>query len=101
MEQYHKQTEIETKVRNLINKVTNAKYISSLEIFYEDGLYTLRLGLNCKDASPISLGFQGNESDFLIFLEKEFRKRKLQNVRYTSTTLINEKSDSHKPIIEL
>lgn len=99
---YHsKESDIECRVRKLINQVTKSEYISPLSVKYENGIYTLRLGLNCKDASPISFGFQGDEEGFFKFLEKEFRKRKLQDVGYTTTALINGESNLYYPVIEL
>lgn len=101
-ELYHtNKSNLECRIRKLINEVTKSKYISPIDITYEDGLYTLRLGLNCKDAAPISFGYQGDEDGFLKFLAKEFRKRRLQNVWYTTTTLINGDSNLYQPIIEL
>lgn len=99
---YHrKESNLECRVRKLINQVTKSEYISPLKITHKDGIYTLRLGLNCKDAAPISLGYQGDEEGFLKFLEKEFRKRRLQDISYTTGVLINDNSDIYYPIIEL
>lgn len=99
---YHrKESNLECRIRELINQVTKSKYISPLDVKHEDGIYTLRLGLNCKDAAPISFGYQGNEDGFLKFLEKEFRKRKLQYIRYTTGALINGDSNLYYPVIEL
>ena len=97
----NRETPLENKVRDLINCITKTDYISPISIRYDDGIYTLRLGLNCKDASPISLGFQGSEDDFLKYLEKEFKKRKLQMVKYTKGVLINGDSNMFYPTIEL
>ena len=96
-----KENELEHKIRKLINCITKSEYFSPLDVSYENGMYTLRLGLNCRDASPISLSCQGDEDDFIRFLEKEFRKRKLQNISYTTGTLINGNSIMFHPIIEL
>ena len=96
-----KESNLECRVRELINQVTQSEYISPIDVKYEDGIYTLRLGLNCKDAAPISFGYQGSEEGFLKFLEKEFRKRKLLNINYTTGVLINGNSNLHFPIIEL
>ena len=96
-----KESNLECRVRELINQVTQSEYISPIDVKYEDGIYTLRLGLNCKYAAPISFGYQGSEEGFLKFLEKEFRKRKLQNINYTTGVLINGNSNLHFPIIEL
>lgn len=96
-----KESDLEHRVRELINRVTKSKYISPLEVKYENGTYILRLGLNCKDASPISIGYQGNEEGFFKYLEKEFRKRRLQMVEYHTETLINGNVNLYYPIIEL
>ena len=96
-----KESDLEHEIRNLINKVTKSEYISPLNVIEEDGTYTLRLGLNCKDATPIALSFQGTEDEFLKFLEVEFKKRKLQNIIYTTGVLINGDSNWYYPIIEL
>ena len=96
---------LKDKIRELINCVTCSKYIGDLDLKIEQECgelyYTLRLGLNCRDASPIAFGYQGDESGFLKYLEKEFRKRKLQNIQYNKTTLINADSNVYYPIIEL
>lgn len=92
---------LEQRIRELINNVTNSQYISNLDVYQENGIYVLRLGLNCKDAAPISFGYQGDEEGFLKFLEKEFRKRRLQNINYTTTTIINGDSGTYYPVIEL
>ena len=97
----NKESNLKHRIRELINQVTQSEYISPLNVSYEDGIYTLRLGLNCKDAAPISFGYQGDEAGFLDYLAKEFAKRKLQNIRYTTGTLINGECDLHYPIIEL
>lgn len=102
MESYErKESELEHEIRELINRVTCSEYISSLDVKHEDNIYTLRLGLNCKDAAPISFGYQGDEEGFLAYLEKEFRKRKLQNTKYTTGALINGNANQLYPIIEL
>lgn len=97
----NKESDLEHNIRELINKVTNSTYVSALNVKEENGIYTLRLGLNCKDAAPIVFGYQGSEVDFLKFLEKEFLKRKLQNTTYTTGTLVNGDSNLYYPIIEL
>lgn len=99
---YHsKESNLECRIRKLINQVTKSEYISPLKVTHEDDIYTLRLGLNCKDAAPISFGYQGDEEGFLKFLEKEFRTRRLQNISYTTGVLINGDSDVYYPVIEL
>ena len=44
MELYlRKESNLECRVRELINQVTQSKYISPIDVKYEDGIYTLRL----------------------------------------------------------
>lgn len=99
------QTKLKDKIRELINQVTCSKYIGELDLIIETecncSYFILKLGLNCKDASPISFGYQGDEEGFLNYLKKEFRKRKLQNLQYTQSKLINSDSNNYYPIIEL
>lgn len=97
---------LENEIRNIINKVTNSKYTSTLKVEYdpEDNFFILKLGLNCKDATPIVLSFQGNEKDFLIFVAKEFSKRHLEDIIYTKGTLINNTENNdylYYPIINI
>lgn len=99
------QIKLKDKIRELINCVTCSKYIGDLDLNIEcdscTNYYTLKLGLNCREATPIAFGYQGDESGFLKYLEKEFRKRKLQNIQFNKTTLINGDSNVYYPIIEL
>lgn len=102
MESYlRKESDLEHRVRCLIDTVTESKYISALSVIHDNDMYILKLGLNCKDATPIAMGYQGDEKGFFKFLEKEFRTRKLQNVRYTTETLENGESNVYYPIIDL
>lgn len=95
------QNNLKKKIVELIEEVTCSKYIGTLDLIVNCDLYILRLGLNCKDAAPISFGYQGSEEGFLAYLRREFRKRKLQNVEYTKGTLINGDSFVYHPIIDL
>lgn len=96
-----KENVLEHKIRELINKITNSIYTSSIKVIYDDGMYLLKLGLNCRDATPISLCYQGTEDEFLNFVENELKKRRLQEVEYTNGILINEDNKIYYPVIEL
>lgn len=91
-------------IRELFYQVTSVKYIGNLDLDVmedcNDKIFTLRIGLNCPDAAPVVLGFCGNESQFMEYLKKEFRKRRLQEVEYSVATLINEDSIVY-PVIEI
>lgn len=100
MESFNKDL-LEQKVRKVIDEVTCSKYIGPLDVQYEEGLYVVKLGLNCRDASPISLGFTGDEAGLLEFVKREFKKRKLQNVQFVKEKLENGKDGAHYPIIEI
>lgn len=102
MEQFRqRKVMIENEIRDIINRITNTIYISHINVSYQDGIYKLQLGLNCKEASPMSLGYQGDEQGFLKYVESEFRKRKPHEIRYTYATLLNEDEGIHYPIIEI
>ena len=84
---------LKNNIRELFFNITCTKYIGNLEldIINDCGIniYTLRICLNSPDVAPIVLGFSGNEEQFMKYLEKEFRKRRLQEIEYTKSTLIN------------
>lgn len=101
MEQFPRKKELENKIRDLITEITNTIYISHINIKYNHGIYTLQLGLNCKEAVPMSISYQGNEDDFIEFVKKEFIRRKPHEIRYTKGTLLNGDGVIHYPIIEL
>lgn len=96
---------LKDNIRNLFCEVTCTKYIGDLDLvitdYCNDRIYTLKMGLNCPDVSPVVLGFQGNEEQFMKYLAKEFRKRRLHEVEYTEANLINGDYDWHIPIIEI
>lgn len=92
---------LEDRIRNMICNITNSKYISALDVTYNNGIYVLTLGLSNRDAKPLSLGFQGTEEGFIKYLESEFKKRRLQEVQWNTVKIINGESPSHYPIIEL
>ena len=96
---------LKNNIRDLFFNITCTKYIGDLELDIindcYDNLYTLRICLNTPDVAPIVLGFQGNEEQFMKYLEKEFRKRRLQEINYTKATLINGNNEWHIPIIEI
>lgn len=92
---------LEDKVREILNIESNAKYISALEVKQIGDMYILTLGLSNKDARPLSIGFQGSEEGFLKFLQQEFRKRRLHEVKWNRVDLINGEDPMFYPIIEL
>lgn len=94
-------TQLEDKIRKMINELSNAIYIAPLVVKYKGGIWSLKVGLNGKEVSQLSLGFQGSAEEFLNFLKKEFQKRQLQRVSSNSVTLINGDAPMHYPIIEL
>ena len=101
MASFQNKTKLENIIRDLLNEVSNSKYTSSLNVEYEDGIYTLQMGLNCKDASPVSIVYQGDESGFLDYLAKEFRRKRFAGVDYNTNTIINGEGNWFYAIIEL
>lgn len=100
MEQSHKK-QLEDKVRKMINETYGDIYIAPLIIKYEDGVWTLKVGVNGREVSQLSLGFQGTEDNFLEFLCKEIQKKKFNLVVSNKVTLINGDAPMHHPVIEL
>ena len=92
---------LEDSIRDIICKSTDSIYISYLKVMYEDGIYRLQLGLNGREAIKMSLGYQGDETGFIKYIESEFRKRIPQTVISATTTLINGDGGIHYPIIEI
>lgn len=88
-------------IRDLLDKVSNSKYIGPLDLQYIDGMYIVRLGANCREASPVCIGYTGDWNSFLKFIEKEFRKRRFSEITYTNAKIINGESPMFYPIIEL
>lgn len=93
--------ELEKKIRELIDSVTCSKYVSPLEVEEDNGMYVLRLSLNCKDAAPISFIYNGDEEGFFEFLRKEFKRRRLQEVMYSKQYIENSEVEFNYPVIEL
>ena len=92
---------LEDSIREIICKSTDSIYVSYLRVIYEDGIYRLQLGLNGREAIKMSLGFQGDELEFIKYIESEFRKRIPQTVISATTTLINGDGGIHYPVIEI
>lgn len=99
MESYQAK-ELVDKVRKIINDVTESKYISNIDIKKEDDFYRLQFDLGCRQA-PFALGFTGSEEELLEFIKKEFKKRRLESIEYTTVTLENGPSTIFYPVIDL
>lgn len=98
-------SKLKNNIKDLFFNITCTKYIGDLELEVINdcncNLYTLRMCLNSPDVASIVLGFQGNDAQFMKYLEKEFRKRRLQEINHTKATLINGLNIWHVPIIEI
>lgn len=96
---------LKNDIRTLFFDVTGTHYIGDLklDIINENNLnlFTLRICLNSPDVAPIVLGFQGDENQFLKYLSKEFRKKRLEEIQYTKATLNNGDDMIYIPIIEI
>jgi hypothetical protein len=74
--------DIADKIQQTIECALCTKYVSgfTLEID-DDDIWCLKLNLNQSDA-PLSLTYEGDESGFLNFLEKELKSRQIDRVHY-------------------
>ena len=96
---------LKCKILKLICENTDSIYIGTLgldvKVDDNDNIFTLRLGADYPESAPIVIGYQGNDSEFLEFLKKEFKKRQLHSIQTTKGTLINEDSGLLYNVIEL
>jgi len=87
-------TALEEEILAIINCAICGCYISRLRVFIEDEeqgcnpchkpadrWYYLALEMN-QDMSPLVMGYQGTEEGFKAFIDKEFRSRQMERVRY-------------------
>lgn len=84
--------ELEKKVLELINTVTGSIYISTLKVIVDDDAYILKLTLN-QEQSPMLFYYQGNESGFLKYLEKDLRSRQIERAHYYKLLKVGEDKD--------
>lgn len=78
-------TEIEKHIKEIIEEVTNSKYIGKLKVIEEpindSTLWMLLLYLDL-EITPMILAYEGTESDFIEFITKELKSRKLHTVKF-------------------
>lgn len=100
MEYYQIIMELEAKIKELLECIAEAKYVSKIFLEHDDGLWTLKLGPNAYQPF-LSLTFEGDEESFMKFLDKEFRNRKASFRSKSKAVLFNGYSFLHQPMIEL
>lgn len=92
--------ELEDKIKELLECVSEAKYVGKIFVKNEDTFWMLKLGPN--EYQPfLSLAYEGDEEGFMKFLDIEFRKRKKSFVSQSKAVLFNGYSFLHQPMIEL
>ena len=74
-------TNVECEILCIIEQVIEGKYIGTLKVYEEDGVWYLLLGLN-QDYAPLVLAKQCDYETFKTFIEKEFKERKLEKVHF-------------------
>lgn len=78
-------TEIEKHIKEIIEEVTNSKYIGKLKVIEEpindSTLWMLLLYLDL-EITPMILAYEGTENDFIEFITKELKLRKLHTVKF-------------------
>lgn len=78
-------TEIEQEILDIINTTIDGKYIGKLRVSHKGNIWELRIYLD-RWFTPTVLAYEGTESEFKKFIEKEFRTRKMQKTKYYSIT---------------
>ena len=78
-------TEIEKDIKEIIEEVTNSKYIGKLKVVSEpindNTLWMLLLYLDL-EMTPMILAYEGTEKEFVEFIKKELKSRKLHTVKF-------------------
>lgn len=78
-------TEIEKQVKEIIEEVIEGKYIGKLKVVSEpindSVLWMLLLYLDL-ELTPMILAYEGDRREFLDFIRKELKARKLQTVKF-------------------
>lgn len=80
-------TELEEAIGDLIEKIYCAKYIKKLQVvetFLNNGEhlgYILKMGAN-KPEKPFTIAMEGNEKQFLKFVESQLRFTGLDRIDY-------------------
>ena len=92
--------EIEVKIKELLESITEAQYVGKIFIKETDGFWVIKLGPN-ENQPFLSLAYEGDEKDFLSFLDKEFRNRKRSFLSQSKAVLFNGYSFLHQPMIEI
>lgn len=78
-------TDLETQILEIINKTIDGKYISKLRVVMEEDWYYLLLYMN-QEQSPLVMAYQGNEDKFKLFVQTEFKNRKMERMSYWKAT---------------
>lgn len=91
---------LEKTIRRLISEFAGVPYIGNIEVSYSDNIYTVRL-LGSKEASPITLGFIGEEKPFLEYITKELKSRRLHLIPRTRTVQVEPPSVTLSPVIKV
>lgn len=79
-------TDIEKNIKDIIEEVSDSKYVGKLAVNKEDipndkPLWMLLLYLDLEQ-SPMVWAYQGSEEDFLEYVRSEVRSRKLHAVHF-------------------
>ncbi len=85
-------TELEEKVLKIINEIVDGVYISSLKILVDEDSFFLKLSMN-QELSPLSIYYEGNESGFLRYIEKDLRARQIDRAKFYKLVKIDEDRD--------
>lgn len=93
-------TELEQAILDMFIKLYCKKYTGILKVretFSSNNHlgYVVSIGLN-KDERPLSIAFEGDDLEFLKFIEKELRHRDLSRVEYFTAIQIYKTDECEK-----
>lgn len=79
-------TELEKNIKNIIEEISECKYVGDLKVVKEDitgesPLWMLLLYLDLEQ-SPMIWAYQGTEEAFLEFIKGEVKMRKLHTIHF-------------------
>ena len=77
-------TELEQKVLDIINETIEGQYIGKFKVLVDDVGYHLYLYFD-RELTPTVFSCEGNEEYFLNYIRDEFKKRKMEKIKYWRT----------------
>lgn len=87
-----RRTDLELVISDYITNLYNANYTGTLEVYEEDGLYTMKLGMPSYMSLTTISAETSTDADFISFIQEELRSRnymRVDNYRVVREEIIN------------